>query len=98
MTVGDRDLSGHVRRFLIGYWDTDVREQGSSDVARTELDRFGIRDAVRVLIRDAMAGRGPSPTEWARLFNVWTPTTDDVRDDAADFWRWLFHEEPPESE
>lgn len=92
-----RSISGlddRVRRFVVAYWDTDVREDTSSAFARESLREQGIHDAVRRLLLDVIQRDAVTPAAWARLCNVHVRTRAEVRDDANDFWEWLFDGEP----
>jgi hypothetical protein len=54
----------------------------------------GIYDAVRRFLLDVILRDAVTPEEWARLCNVHVRTPAEVRDDANDFWEWLFDGEP----
>lgn len=83
-------LDDLIESFVMGYWDTDVREYGSSAAARDDLRGRGIHDAVRRFLLDVIQRDAVTPEEWARLCNVHVRTRAEVRDDANDFWEWLF--------
>jgi RimJ/RimL family protein N-acetyltransferase len=90
-------LSGEAERFVGGYWDTDVRLTSDGQDARSDLVTRGVRDEVREFLIGAIRDDAVTPDDWRRLFNVQTWTPDQVRDDAHEFWSWLFDGEalPP---
>jgi len=88
-------LDDRVRRFIIAYWDTDVRRDEPSSVARASLREQRIRDAVRrFLLRVLRRDRAVTPEQWGELCNVQVDSMGDVHTDAAEFWDWLFDGEP----
>ena len=87
-------LNDRVRRFVIAYWDTDVREDDTSAFARNDMRKESIYDEMRSFLLDVIQRDAVTPEEWARLCNVHVRTRADVQEDARDFWDWLFDEEP----
>lgn len=87
-------LSDAAETVVRGWWDTDVREVGSSQDAREDLRSRGAYDDVRRFLLDVIQRDAVTPEAWARLCNVHVRTRAEVRDDANDFWEWLFDGEP----
>ena len=87
-------LDDRIESFTLSYWDTDTREGGDSASARDDLRNRGLYDPVRRFLLDVIQRSTLTPEEWARLCNVHVRTPEEVRDDARDFWDWLFDEEP----
>lgn len=92
-------LDERIEDFVACNWDTDVREHCASSFARGAMHKEGIYDAVRRFLLDVIQRDAVTPGQWARLCNVAVRTSEAVREDASDFWGWLFDDEPlPESE
>lgn len=87
-------LNDAIETVVMGWWDTDVREAGSRGDAHKDLRSRGVYDAVRGFLLDVIQRDAVTPEEWARLCNVHVRTRAEVRDDANDFWEWLFDGEP----
>ena len=87
-------LADSVEEFIECWWNTDIREDGASDQARSSLRRRGSYSAVHRFLLDVVQRNVVTPEEWARLCNVRVRTPAEVRDDANDFWEWLFDGEP----
>ncbi len=87
-------LNTAVETVVRGWWDTDVREIGSSSDAREDLHSRGVYDAVRRFLLEVILRDAVTPEEWGDLVNVRTDTQYDVRADALGFWEWLFDGEP----
>ena len=87
-------LDPEVDSFIQAYWNTDVREIGTSESARKDIRWRGKYDEMRSVLLDVILRRSMRPREWSDLCNVQVDTQRDVREDALDFWNWLFDEEP----
>jgi hypothetical protein len=90
MSTNIPGLSGEVRRFIIGYWDTDVREVRPSAAARADMRKRGIEGELRKFLSEVILREVASPEAWSSLVNAQTDTAQDVRRDATELWNWLY--------
>ena len=91
-------MSDDLREFIRVYWDTDTRLTMSSTIARSHMRKIGIEGDVRRFLLDVIQRGAASPEVWSKLFNVQTFTAAEVREDATEFWMWLYDDAPLPSE
>lgn len=87
-------IDRRIEHFVRAYWDTDLREDVPSALARSSLREQQIEEPVRRFLIDVVRQDAVTAQEWGDLCNVTVHTTADVRRDATHFWDWLFDEEP----
>ena len=96
--MSDQRLRQLERRALQG--DTEARDQ-----LRTEIERHGVMDPVRVVLRDGRGGEISSSQAWDKIVAVYLMETDNVRSRANDLvrrrhrelWgRWLVDQQATE--
>lgn len=87
-------IDPEVERFVLGYWDADVREYGNRQAARRDLARSGHLGRVRRLLEDVITLNALTQDQWQDLFNVQVRSSAEVRSDALSLWSRLFDDEP----
>lgn len=89
------ELDDRVRRFIIAYWDSDVRKDEPSAIARASLLEQRIHDSVRRFLLDILSQADVvTPDWWGNLCNIQVDSMSDLRADVREFWDWLFDGEP----
>jgi hypothetical protein len=83
-----------VTDFVVAFWDTDIRLNDRGELAQEQMQHCGIEDDVRRFLLDVIFRNRVTPEQWQDLCNVQTWTPQMVREDAVEFWEWLYGEPP----
>lgn len=90
-------IPDELQDFLFGVWNTNCRN-GDLEGAHELMRDSGIEADVRRFLLDAIFRSSIPPDKWEDLFNVHAPTPQMVREDAVEFWEWLYGEPPARAE
>lgn len=81
-----------VKTFISFSWATDMRGLFPREDALRDLRSEGIQDDVERYLRAVMADSRPFMAEWEQLTNLGVDSPEELREDATEFWNWLFGE------